>query len=204
MKDIEELKKRQEKELQFAIRENQLCEKVGDKVDIRVIGNSIVHKGYLHVHCYNVKDIRMVGLVMTAFPVTEKKVVKTSKQEAELSYRIRCHGGPRTNGTEIEFAWISDDLDISVAYKLEENDEDFMQFFKKTTRKLTDIELLSYNINKTRWNVTYREQFPFYTFSCGNIIRHEGGYHLQISEGHACSIVETIKYKYQFREDEDK
>lgn len=198
MKDIEKIKKDFEEKLLFAEIENKYSERlaIGTFVELSIVCQSFTQKGKIHGYFRNVSTIQNVGMILSLFPVTEKsRVYIGSEKYEQLDYNITVHRYPIESGTECSIAWIHDELDLTIKFFIDENDEDLMQYFKRTERQLEESEYSSFGIQKIQWR---KRPFPFLTFNSGSVVKFAGGYHRQKSEGHAACLIETIKYKYEF------
>lgn len=195
MKDIEEIKKEFEEKLLFAEIENKYSERlVGSNIELNIVNRSFTQKGYIHGFFGNVSTTEDVGMILSIFPVTEKsRVYIGSGTHEQMDYNIAVHRYPNESGTECSIGWIHDELDLTIKFYIDENDEDLMQYFKRTERQLEESEYSSFGIQKIQWR---KRPLPFLTFNSGSVVKFVGGYHRQKSEGHAACLIETIKYKF--------
>ena len=81
------------------------------------------------------------------------------------------------------------------------NESSLLDWFKEDHRKLEDSEISSYGIQKTRFNYDYRNYFKVLDWSSGKSIHYQGGSRQQTMHAVMNSIVEHLKYQYQFAEE---
>lgn len=209
MNDIAKMREEFEQKIKYAQIENKINEGLEpDGIRISVIGASCTSKDRLHisVRCVNSYtkglDIRQMGCVLCKLPVTESYRSYTGVKGGYvlLPYEMQTHRGGNEFHTSLNVRWISNEFEVWATMSIDEKDEEIMQFFKETTRELTDTEVQLYCNGRTRWNYNRRNFHRFLTFNCGSVVKFQGGYHKQISEGILNSIAETLKYRYEFSE----
>lgn len=125
-------------------------------------------------------------------PMTEDKRVHVGHNEYEmLPYEMETSRTPG-HPTVLKIEWIHNDLELWFELPINERDIELMQYFTKATRELDETEIRLYIGQKTKYNKNTRENFQFWSFCCGRIVRFQGGYHKQISRGHLECIAESI------------
>lgn len=137
-----------------------------------------------------------VALILCKFPSTKKFNVHRGKLGKELTnYNLVVHRGVRDINTTLEITWIWNNYECSINFPVT-LDCSIGNNFKSVTRELTDIEINTYGIQKTRHNVDFRKCFPFLSFAHGNIVRYQGGRHQLISDDIAEDIINQLKELY--------
>lgn len=199
MKDIEQMRAKFEHEVKLAEIENSYNEQLEPLgYQIRIIGNSFTQKGKLDTTVWCISDkgftMKNVGVILRMFPQTEYIRIHVGDCNYEnIPYILETHRKPTDRGTYLSIEWIHQHLDMGLSIMIDESDEDAMQFFCTDHRRLTESELSSFGIQKTRWNKSYRDAFSYLVFNCGKIVRFQGGYCKQVSKEHALSLVEFLK-----------
>lgn len=202
MKDIEKLKREYEQKLRYAELENRYNESLEKEgIQLSIIGESCMTKGKLHVVFHTVDyngelNTQQAQTILNEFPSTEDCETYVGKSQYDrLPYVLETHRGPHDAKTSLSFRWIYEDMDCSFDMDIDETDPNVMQFFTTRNRALTQSEISAYGIQKTRFNVNYRNFFPYLSFNCGHVVRFEGGHDKQIASGIITSVVETIKWE---------
>lgn len=210
MINIEEMKAKQARELELAELANKYCaiaKENGIECDAICYGKSYLAKGKWHIGFHHTEsvckkiDAKALGLLLDVFAPTEKIKVSAGRgKEEEFEYRMDVHRGYHDRATILDVAWIHEDCEFSTEIEIDENNLDLMNFFKETTRELTDSEVSTYLRAKTRWNYNTRNFFKFLTWNCGSIVRFQGGHHRQTCHSVIHQLAEVLKYNATFSE----
>lgn len=210
MINIEEMKAKQARELELAELANKylaIAKENGIECDAICYGKSYWAKGKWHIGFHHTEsvckkiDAKALGLLLDVFAPTEKIKVSAGRgKEEELEYRMDVHRGYLDRATILDIAWIHEDCEFSTAIEIDENNLDLMNFFKETTRELTDSEVSTYCGAKTRWNYNTRNFFRFLTWNCGSIVHFQGGHHRQTCHSVIHQLAEVLKYNATFSE----
>lgn len=196
MNDIEKMKAEYEQKIKWAEMENELSKRLPEGTRISIIGKSSTQKGKLQTSMRSEDWSRglteqQVGELMLTFPVTEKSRTYVGlDQYSEKEYEMQTHRYLHCPHTDLCISWISGELDISLELKVELCSDEIKQFFTRTSRDVN----YEWHGTRTRWNKHLRDNFPFYTFAYGSIVRFCGGYHKQVSDFALSDIVEKFKY----------
>lgn len=200
MINIEEMKAKQARELELAELANKylaIAKENGIECDMSCFSCcGMKHISIRHTESVCKKiDAKTLGLLLAVFAPTEKiKVSAGSGKEEELEYRMDVHRGYHDRATILDVAWIHEGCQFHAEIEIDENNLDLMNFFKQTTRELTDSEVSTYLGAKTRWNYNTRNFFKFLTWNCGSIVRFQGGHHRQICHSVIHQLAEVLKY----------
>lgn len=198
--DLEKMRQEYEEKLRYAEMENELNARAGfDWGYISIIGESITQPGKLHT-AIRLNGYGREGLtaaqaaeVLNTFPQTERARTYTGdRQYTELSYIMNVHRTPGQYATILSIEYISGDLDLSLEMAINPQDDDTMQFFRQTSRVLTDTEVNIYLHSRTRWNYNTRNNFTYYTFNLGRVVKFQGGHDKQTDEGAAIAIASNL------------
>ena len=209
MNDIAKMREEFEQKIKYAQIENEMNERLEPHgIKISVIGVSNTNKGKLHISVRCVDsytkglDVRQIGCALCELPMTESYRSYTGSKNGHvlLPYEMQTHRGANEFQTSLDVRWISNEFDVWATMSIDEKDAEVMQFFKETTRELTDTEVQLYCNGRTRWNYNRRNFHRFLTFNCGQVVRFQGGYHKQVAEGILNSIAEMLKYRHEFSE----
>ena len=203
MINIEELKQKQAHDLANAIRANFLEEKLGnDELNVSILDNfkSSFHTQRLRItRNPNFKPVtaEQAGEILTKFPIEHPFKVFTGQKNSELELPCKLEVRKNTidNYDKVSIAYNSDDIEIGFDMEIDTNDDEVMQFFARSTRKLERSE---YPSPRTRWTADRFDNYPILSWNCGKITNFQGGYRLQYAEGIIGSFIEMLKYKYQF------
>lgn len=132
-------------------------------------------------------------IVMNTYPMTEKmRVYLGNDKYDELSYLMETERSPSQARTILKIHYIHDKLEIWLDLPINEKNNELMQYFRRTQRELNNQEIgLYYGAVSPRTKSNVR-MLPFLTWNCGSVVRFQGGNHRQISEGHLCSVAESI------------
>ena len=200
---IEEMKAKQARELELAELANKylaIAKENGIECDVICYGKSYLAKGKWHIGFHHTEsvckkiDAKALGLLLAVFAPTEKI------KEEELEYRMDVHRGYHDRATILNVAWIHEDCEFTTEIEIDESNLDLMNFFKETTRELTDIEVSTYLGAKTRWNYNTRNFFCFLTWNCGSVVHFQGGHHRQTCHSVIHQLAEVLKYNATFSE----
>lgn len=203
MIDIEELKKKQAHELENAQRSNELEKKLdNEELYVNIFDNfkSSFHKQRISISRnpnFNPLTAKQAGEVLTKFLQQHSIEVYTGSKGADkkLPYRLEVHKSTVDNVDTVNIHYNAEGIEVCFNMAVDQNDEEVMQFFKRTTRKLESYE---YDSARTRWTADRFDNYPILSWNCGHTINFQGGYRRQVSEGVILSFVEMLKYKYQF------
>lgn len=134
-------------------------------------------------------------LILSLYPMTEKKRVYVGGGKYdELSYEMGTERCPSKSQTILKIRYIHNELEIWMELPINERNPELMQYFMKTQRELDNREIgLYYGAVSPRAKSNVR-MLPFLTFNSGRVVRFQGGYHMQASEGHVCCIASSIEF----------
>jgi hypothetical protein len=207
MINIDEMRARQNEELELAELANKYCVIAKENgIECNMSGFScfgIKHISIKHSESVFKKiDAKTLGLLLSVFAPTEKIRCSAGSRtgEVELEYRMDVHRGYHDRATILKVDWVHEGCQFNAEIDIDESNLNLMNFFKKTMRKLTDIEVSTYCGAKTRWNYNIRNNFDFLTWNCGSIVRFQGGLHRQICHSVVHQLAEVLKYEAQFSE----
>lgn len=207
MINIEEMKAKQARELELAELANKYCaiaKENGIECDMSCFSCcGTKHISIRHTESVFKKiDAKILGLLLSVFAPTANIKCSGSARtgEVELEYRMEVHRGYHDRATILEVDWIHEECQFSAEIEIDESNLDLMNFFKKTTRELTDSEVSTYCGAKTRWNYNIRNNFSFLTWNCGSIVHFQGGHHRQICHSVIHQLAEVLKYNATFSE----
>lgn len=183
-----------ETKIAFAELENKYNEELErDGLTMSIFGRN--KRGYLaSIKTVDRKPLNLehLQLILEKFERTDDLLI--GEDNFPIPYYIGVYRGPKDVKTIMSVRWISGEFEIWTEVPVDEDCPDIMQFFRQTTRKLTESEISSYGIQRNRWNYNYRNYFTFLTFTCGHVIAYPGGRHVQVDVGIITSIIETIKW----------
>ena len=202
MIDLEKLKEKQAKELADAQKANAYEEKLGNEaLGLHLLDS--FSKAVPQRICIHQKDlfkpltVLQAAEVLCKFPSTQDiNVHLGSKGDVMLPYKLQTSKSYRDPHDKIQICYISDGIEVDFYMEMDTSDAELMQFFKISHRTLRRDEYPE--TKRTRWNVNQLDNFQFYQWNSGNVIRFQGGYNTQYAHGIVTSFIETIKYKYQF------
>lgn len=202
MIDLEKLKEKQAKELADAQKANAYEEKLGNEaLGLHLLDS--FSKAVSQRICIHQKDlfkpltVLQAAEVLCKLPSTQDiKVHLGTKGAVMLPYKLQTSKSYRDPVDKIQICYISDGVEVDFYMEMDTSDAELMQFFKISHRTLRRDEYPE--TKRTRWNVNQFDNFQFYQWNSGNVIRFQGGYNTQYAHGIVTSFIETIKYKYQF------
>lgn len=210
MINIEEMKAKQARELELAELANKylaIAKENGIECDAICYGKSYLAKDKWHIGFHHTEsvckkiDAKALGLLLAVFAPTEKIKVSVGRgKEEEFEYRMDVHRGYHDRATILNVAWIHEDCEFTTEIEIDESNLDLMNFFKETTRELTDSEVSTYLGAKTRWNYNTRNFFKFLTWNCGSLDCFQGGHHRQTCHSVIHQLAEVLKYNATFSE----
>lgn len=203
MINIEELKQKQAHELENAQRSNELEKRLdNEELHVSILDNfkSSFHKQRINIsRIPNFKPLtaKQAGEVLTKFLQEHPIKVYTGQKggDAQLSYHIDVRKSTVDNIDKVEIHYNAEEIEVSFNMEIDQNDDEVMQFFNHTTRKLDPSE---YDSARTRWTADRFDNYPILSWNCGKVVNFQGGFRRQIAEGILGSFVEMLKYKYQF------
>lgn len=203
MINIEELKQKQVHELENAQRSNELEKKLdNEELHVTILDNfnTSFHKQRISISRNpNFKPLtaKQAGEVLTKFLQEHPIKVYTGQKggDKQLTYHIDVRKNTIDNIDKVEFHYNAEEIEVCFDMEVDQKDDEVMQFFTRTTRKLEEYE---YDSARTRWTADRFDNYPILSWKCGHIINFQGGYRRQVSEGVILSFVEMLKYKYQF------
>ena len=158
----------------------------------------VFKKNYYH----QVMTEKEVGMLLSIFPSDSMFPVwhgQVSEYEDEY-FDMRLSRNPRQEHTMLEVRWMHDGIRMQVEFPIT-NESSLLDWFKEDHRKLEESEISSYGIQKTRSNYDYRNYFKVLDWSSGKSIHYQGGSRQQAMHAVMNSIVEHLKYQYQFIEE---
>lgn len=206
MINIEEMKAKQARELELAELANKYCA-IAKENGIECNMSCFSCFGMKHISIRHTEsvckkiDAKTLGLLLAVFAPTEKIKVSAGRgKEEEFEYEMEVHRGYHDRATILDVDWIHEGCQFRAEIEIDENNLDLMNFFKQTTRELTDSEVSTYLGAKTRWNYNTRNLFKFLTWNCGSIVHFQGGRHRQICHSVIHQLAEVLKYNATFRE----
>lgn len=202
MNDIKKMREEFEQKIKYAEMENTFSEEL-EPLGIRAVvyGQDTVQKdkislGFRSVDVCGHLTQENVCYLLNRFESTEPiKVYCGQKKDYQcLPFWMDTHRGPNDRGTILTIHWVFGVFRVGLEICIEDcASEDIRSLFRPANRCLDESEISSYGIQKTRWNLNYRENFPFLTFDGGEVVKFQGGYRRQISEGHLISIADAFK-----------
>lgn len=207
MINIEEMKAKQARELELAELANKYCA-IAKENGIEIAVNYFSCMGKVHIAFHHTEsvcqkiDAKTLGMLFTVFAPTEyiKSSGSARTGEVELEYRMDVYRGCHDRATILDVDWIHEGCQFNAEIEIDENNLDLMNFFKETTRELTDSEVSTYLGAKTRWNYNTRNFFKFLTWNCGSIVHFQGGRHRQTCHSVIHQLAEVLKYNATFSE----
>lgn len=203
MISIEELKQKQAHELENAQRSNELEKRLdNEELHVSLLDNfkSSFHKQRINIsRIPNFKPLtaKQAGEVLTKFLQEHPIKVYTVQKggDAQLPYRIDVRKSTVDNIDKVEVHYNAEEIEVSFDMEIDQNDDELMQFFTHTTRKLDPSE---YDSARTRWTADRFDNYPILSWNSGHVVNFQGGFRRQIAECILLSFVEMLKYKYQF------
>lgn len=210
MRDLEAMRKKFEIEYALAELENKLesehPELAEAGIEVRMFdpvkkgdSNWCVFKKSSFSEEMTEKDACML---LSIFPSDEKFPVYhgQARQYDDEYYDMRLSRNPKQEHTMLEITWKHAGIRMQVEFPIT-NESSLLDWFKEDHRKLEESEISSYGIQKTRFNYDYRNYFKVLDWSSGKSIHYQGGSRQQTMHAVMNSIVEHLKYQYQFAEE---
>lgn len=201
MNDIAKMQREFDEKIRIAKLENQLNEELEKHgVSLGIFTTDTKTGRYLcHFHKVNESwnnkfSEHDAQTILRLLPMTESKEVSVGagKPKILLPYEVTVRREPKEPRTTLKIHYIHDNLELWVDMPIDERNHELMGYFQKTQRELDDSTIgIHYGCVSPR-EKSYLRMLPFLTFNCGSVVRFYGGTHLQTSEGHITSIVETI------------
>ena len=190
MKDIAKMREEMERKIRLAEMSNEVEEKVG--IDCTVMGESGTQKGKTWIS-FGDLDKEQAAKVLKMFPWTERSKTRSRNgEDIEISYVLETHRWPKEWNTKLDVEWISGEWAITFKMPILEGDDVLMQYFKRDWYELDNSSVgLWYGAVSPRDHAALKRQ-SMLSFNCGSVVRFQGGYHKQVSEGHAECIVSEI------------
>ena len=209
MNDLAKLREKFEKEYKLAELENKFetahPEMAESGLEIRIL-ESVTQGGNLHSYFSKQSSMNITekdaAMLLSIFPADSKfPVYQGSKQKYQDEYYdMSLERNPKDTHTILEIRWMHEDVEMSVKFPITE-ESILHDYFKETTRQLSESEISSYGIQKNRFTYNMRNFFKVLDWANGQSIHYVGGRYQQTYHSVKNQIVEDLKYSYQFSED---
>ena len=210
MRNLEEMRKKFEREYALAELENQIesshPELTEAGIEIRMFepikkGDSrwcVFHKAKV-LEEMTEKDACML---LSIFPSDSKFPVYhgQAREYNDEYYDMRLSRNPRQQYTMLEIRWMNNEIRMQVEFPITP-DSSLLDWFKESHRRLEESEISAYGIQKNRYTYDQRNFFKILDWASGTSIHYQGGSRQQAMHSVMNSIVEHLKYQYQFSEE---
>ena len=188
MKDIAKMREEMERKIKYAEMSNKIEAEVGIECSF-MPGGSPTQPGKEWLNFGEVTKEQAAKL-LKIFPWTER--AKVSGKDAEMSYLLELHKYPKEICSRLEIEWIHNEWFITLKIQVRTDDEVLMTYFKWDRYQIDDSTIGLYYGAVSRSVKECLKEVRCLNFNCGQVIRYQGGYFRQMSEGHAECIISEI------------
>lgn len=207
MKDLQKMREDFEKEYKIAELENNIelqhpeLQESGIEVNIFSSSDNRMLASFRKENSREHLSDKEIGMLLSLFPADQDIQIGNREEKLSDTHCMETYAHPSNYDahTYLRIKWICQNVEYWADMRITKNCE-IADWFKESSRPLTEIEISTYGIQKNRYTKDFREYFPIIQWANGNVIAYSGGTYVQTTHAVIYGIVEQLKYLYDFSE----